>query len=502
MTPPPDSLPLQLHWLDAEPEQLWKTLSDTLMDGLLIVDPEGVILDVNQAMEEISGYRREELLGQPCTILKCHTCLDTLTLGRQKECDLFKQGFIRRGKCTMEKKDGTPFQVLRNGAVLKDRSDRVVAGMENFTDLSEVMAKERVISQLRRGLSREGQAHALPERSPDMMQLFISHLHRELSDQDGFHGLIGKAPVMVQLFTLISAAARSEAPVIIYGDSGTGKELVAAAIHRLSPRSQGPFIKVNSAALNESLLESELFGHVKGAFTGADRTRVGRFEAASGGDIFLDEIGDLPQATQAKLLRVLQEKVIEKVGDQAPIRVDVRIITATNKDLHRLMAQGRFREDLFYRIGVIPIHLPSLQERREDLPLLVKAFIDRARRKTRKPITGISEEALDLLAAHDWPGNVRELINVIEYAFVLCPEGAIQKEHLPDLLSPKSPVQAKARPAAVAARAADERQRLIAAITQAGGKKSEAARLLGVSRVTLWKLLKTHNLQVDKVIRG
>ena len=204
---------------------------------------------------------------------------------------------------------------------------------------------------------------------------------------------------MVQLFTLISSASQSEAPVVIYGESGTGKELVAAAIHRLSPRHQGPFIKVNSAALNESLLESELFGHVKGAFTGADRTRVGRFEAASGGDIFLDEIGDLPMSTQAKLLRVLQEKVIEKVGDHAPIPVDVRVITATNKDLHRLMAQGRFREDLFYRIGVIPIHLPPLRERREDIPLLVKTFIDRGRRKTRKPITGISEEALDMLPA-------------------------------------------------------------------------------------------------------
>ena len=317
--------------------------------------------------------------------------------------------------------------------------------MENFTDLSEVVAKERVISHLRRELSREDPAHDLPDKSPDMMQLFISRLRRELSQEDGFHGIIGKSPVMVQLFTLISSAAQSEAPVVIYGESGTGKELVAAAIHRLSPRHQGPFIKVNSAALNESLLESELFGHVKGAFTGADRTRVGRFEAASGGDIFLDEVGDLPLATQAKLLRVLQEKIIEKVGDHAPIPVNVRVITATNKDLHRLMALGRFREDLFYRIGVIPIHLPPLRERREDIPLLVKAFIDRARRQTRKPITGISDAALDLLAGHDWPGNVRELINVIEYAFVLCAEGVIQPEHLPASFHQKPAPQLRER---------------------------------------------------------
>ena len=341
-----------------------------------------------------------------------------------------------------------------------------------------------------------------PVKSPDMMQLFITRLRQDLNKEDGFHGIIGTSPVMVQLFILISSAAQSEAPVVIYGESGTGKELVAAAIHRLSPRHQRPFIKVNSAALNESLLESELFGHVKGAFTGADRTRVGRFEAAHGGDIFLDEVGDLPMPTQAKLLRVLQEKVIEKVGDHAPIPVNVRVITATNKDLHRLMALGRFREDLYYRIGVIPIHLPPLRERREDIPLLVKAFIDRARRQTRKPLSGISDAAMDLLTGHDWPGNVRELINVIEYAFVLCPEGAIGPEHLPATFQQKSTPPREERREGRLGRAADERQRLIDAINEAGGKKSEAARLLGISRVTLWKLLKVHDIQVDKIIRG
>jgi PAS domain S-box-containing protein len=482
-------------------EQFWKTVIDTMMDGLLVVDLEGVILSVNQAMEQITGYRREELIGQPCTILKCHTCLDSVILGQRKECELFRRGFVRRRKCVLERKDGTPLPVLKNAAVLKDRQGKVVAGVENFTDLSEVEAKERVISHLRRELSREELPHDPPVKSPDMMQLFISRLRQELNKDDGFHGIIGRSPIMVQLFTLISSAAQSEAPVVIYGESGTGKELAAAAIHRLSPRHQGPFIKVNSAALNESLLESELFGHVKGAFTGADRTRVGRFEAANGGDIFLDEVGDLPMPTQAKLLRVLQEKIIEKVGDHAPIPVNVRVITATNKDLHRLMALGRFREDLYYRIGVIPIHLPPLRERREDIPLLVKAFIDRARRKTRKPLAGISDEALELLSGHDWPGNIRELINVIEYAFVLCPAGSILPEHLPATFQHRSgapPARQGSRPE----RAQDERQRLIEAINQAGGKKSEAARLLGISRVTLWKLLKAHDILVEKIIRG
>ena len=482
-------------------DQFWKTVIDTMMDGLLVVDMEGVILSVNQAMEQISGFSREELVGQPCTILKCHSCLDAMA-GPKNGCELFRRGHVRRRKCVLEKKDGTPLPVLKNAAVLKDSTGRVVAGVENFTDLSEVEAKERVISHLRRELSREETSLDSPAKSPDMMQLFISRLRQELHKEEGFHGIIGTSPIMVQLFTLISSAAQSEAPVVICGESGTGKELVAAAIHRLSPRHHGPFIKVNSAALNESLLESELFGHVKGAFTGADRTRVGRFEAAHGGDIFLDEVGDLPLPTQAKLLRVLQEKIIEKVGDHAPIPVNVRVITATNKDLHRLMALGRFREDLYYRIGVIPILIPPLRERREDIPLLVKAFINRARRQTRKPLSGISDAALSLLMAHDWPGNVRELINVIEYGFVLCLEGAIQPEHLPATFRQKPERSPQARQGGRSERAPDERRRLIAAINEAGGKKSEAARLLGISRVTLWKLLKAYNIQVDKIIRS
>jgi two-component system response regulator HydG len=484
-------------------EQFWETVIDTMMDGLIVVNLDGIILSANRAMEQITGYRREELIGQPCTILKCNTCLDSLLLGQKKECELFKRGQVRRRKCTLQKKDGTFLHVMKNAAILRDRSGREVAGVENLTDLSDVVAKERVISNLRRKLSREDAAPRGTGKSPDMMQLFIARLNQEINKEDGFHGLIGKSPSMVQLFTLISSASQSEAPVVIYGESGTGKELVAAAIHRLSPRRRGPFIKVNSAALNESLLESELFGHVRGAFTGAERTRVGRFEAASGGDIFLDEIGDLPRSTQAKLLRVLQEKVIEKVGDHAPVPVDVRVITATNKDLHRLMAQGRFREDLFYRIGVIPIHLPPLRERREDIPLLVQSFIEKGRRKSRKPITGISEEALARLLAHSWPGNVRELINVIEYAFVLCPEGTIGLEHLPVPFSQRaSTPPSRPRAADPGGRAPEERQRLVDAITATGGKKSEAARLLGISRVTLWKLLKAHNIQVETIIKG
>ncbi len=461
--------------LSEEYSNYWKTVINTMMDGLMVVDPEGVIVSINEAMEKITGYNKEDLIGQSCEILDCDTCFSYRERGGDKHCELFKEGEVIRKRCVLKTKNGTELHVLKNAAILKDNTGRVIGGVETLTDLTEVVAKERVISRLR----------------------------HELSGEDGFQGILGKSPAMLEVFELISSSAHSEAPVVIYGESGTGKELVAAAIHRLGPRRKGPFVKVNCAALSESLLESELFGHVKGAFTGADRTRVGRFEAANGGDIFLDEIGDLPLSTQVKLLRVLQEKEIEKVGDHRPVSIDVRILAATNKDLGKLMAEGRFREDLYYRIGVIPIDLPPLRERSQDITLLVDAFITRIRLKTEKSITGISQEALEMLIGYDWPGNVRELINVIEYAFVLCPEGEIMSNQLPARLSGRSStVGAKRRITPRQVDAAEEKKRLMDALMATGGNKSEAARMLGISRVTLWKRLKTHEIQVDKQIRG
>jgi PAS domain S-box-containing protein len=460
--------------LDEEHSNYWETVIDTMMDGLMVVDPEGVIISINKAMEIITGFSRDELVGQSCAILDCDTCFGTRAEGHDKYCALFKEGQVSRRKCTLRKKDGKPLYVHKNAAVLKDNDGKVIGGVETLTDLTAVVSKDRVITRLR----------------------------RELSGKDGFKGILGTSPPMQQIFDLISSAAQSEAPVIIYGDSGTGKELVAAAIHKLGVRRKGPFIKVNCAALSESLLESELFGHVKGAFTGADRTRIGRFEAANGGDIFLDEIGDLPLSTQVKLLRVLQEKEIEKVGDHHPLSIDVRILAATNKDLNRLMEEGRFRHDLYYRIGVIPIMLPPLRERREDIPLLVESFINRIRLKTDKPISGMSREAMELLMDYDWPGNVRELINVIEYAFVLCSEGEILPDQIPARVSGQTLSTMPKRRVSQRLDADEEKRRLMEALTAAGGNKSEAARILGISRVTLWKRLKAYDIQVDKKIRG
>jgi len=458
-----------------ERERYWETVVENLADGLMIVDPEGKIVYANQSLEEITGYAREELVGQSCQLLKCDTCRGLRPRSPDKRCDLFTRGSFKRIKCVLIRKDGRPLPFLKNASVIRDGSGRIVGGVETFTDLTEILSRDQVISYLRQELDKKA---------------------------EGFHGLLGRSPAMLQLFELLTGAAHSDAPVVLYGESGTGKELAASALHRLSPRSPGPFIRVNSAALNESLLESELFGHVKGAFTGADRNRMGRFEASHRGSIFLDEIGDMPLSTQAKLLRALQEKVIEKVGDHRPIPVDVRIITATNQDLERLMKQGRFREDLFFRINVIPIHLPPLRDRREDIPFLVDHFIEKSASKIQKKINGLSRAALEMLMNYSWPGNVRELINVIDYALVLCPGGQIQPDHLPAMLQRQGLRPAAGRERPGEGSGADEREMLLQALSQAGGRKAEAARLLGISRVTLWKRLKTHNLEVARVIRG
>ena len=452
----------------------WQTVIDTMMEGLMLVEPDGKIVYVNHAFEQLSGYSKEEVEGQTCEILGCDTCFGTRKEGKDKYCALFKEGKVRKRKCIFQKKGGGKVHVLKNAALLRDKNGKVVGGVENLTDLSPIIEKEEVILRLR----------------------------KQLNNEDGFYGMLGKSAAMKKVFDLIASAAPSEAPVVIYGESGTGKELAAAAIHRLSARLDGPFVKVNCAALNENLLESELFGHVKGAFTGADRTRVGRFEAANKGAMFLDEIGDLPLTTQTKLLRVLQEKEFERVGDNRPIATDVRILAATNKDLNKLMDEKLFREDLYYRINVIPIYLPPLRARLDDIPLLVETFIHRMRLKTEKNITGIAKEVLDVFMQYSWPGNIRELINVIEYTFVLCPEGDISVAHLPAQLLEQQPVHAQeASRANRKLTKGNERQELIQALQATGGNKSEAARRMGVSRVTLWKRIKKFGIQVDKKVR-
>jgi PAS domain S-box-containing protein len=444
----------------------WESVVNTMAEGLFIVDTEGVVVFINPAAERITGYTRDEVLGRPCSVFESETCLACSSVNGQFSCGLFEKGRVTNRRCTLSSKDGGLIHLLKNASVLRDRDGQVIGGVETLTDISEVVDKDRQ----------------------------ISHLKRELDQSYGFEGMIGNSEVMRQVYQLLAAAADSQAPVVLLGESGTGKELAAQAVHRRSPRAKGPFVGVNCAALNESLLESELFGHEKGAFTGADRTRQGRFEAADHGTLFLDEIGDLPSAVQIKLLRVLQESEIQRVGSNQNIKVDVRIITATHRDLAALISEGKFRQDLYYRINVVPIHLPALRERVEDIPLLARGFIERNALRSGRPITGISQPALGKLMAYGWPGNVRELINAIEYAFVTCPSGLIQPRHLPPTVlaaSPQSSAAAPLRPAAPSPAGQDDmRARIEEALLAAGGNKSRAAEHLGVSRVTLWKRMK------------
>jgi two-component system response regulator HydG len=448
----------------------WETIVNTLQDGLIVVDPGGRILFLNPAAEKLTGYSATDLVGNSCRILNCTGCR---IIGRgiaEKWCALYATGDVKAKRCLITNKDGRAVHVVKNGSVLRNKSGHIIGAIETLTDMSEIVRQQQEIEALRKSC--------------------------QLSD--GFHGLVGESPAMQQVYELIENVAQAEAPVLIQGQSGTGKELVARAIHEAGPRNNKPFIKVNCAALNENLLESELFGHVKGAYTGADRHRVGRFEAAHEGTIFLDEVGDIPPPIQIKLLRVLEEKEIERVGDHQPIGLDVRIVTATNRDLESLTAQGSFREDLFFRISVFPLQIPSLSRHLEDIPLLVQHFIRQNVLKSGKNIEGMSAASMAALTNYAWPGNVRELRSAIEYAFVLCKDATIECGHLPPkILQPHHPSEHRAtRGNRTNLR---EREDLVRVLRQAAGNQSEAARILGVSRVTIWKRIKKYGIKTVEI---
>ncbi|MBU0729004.1 MAG: sigma 54-interacting transcriptional regulator [Proteobacteria bacterium] len=448
----------------------WKTVADTLRDGLLVVDRNGNILAVNAATETLTGYKAEELIGKSCRVLNCTGCK---TVGNtdldEPWCKLFTVGKSRDKKCQITGKDKHIVQILKSATVLRDKLGAVVGAVETLTDMSEIERQHQEITSLRK--------------------IFML--------DDGFHGILGKSEVMQKLFGLIDNVSMSDAPVMIHGQSGTGKEMVARAIHLSSHRRKNSFIKVNCAALNENLLESELFGHVKGAFTGADQLRIGRFEAAHNGTLFLDEIGDIPLSIQVKLLRVLEEKEIERVGDNTPIPVDVRVVTATNRDLDQLIAAGAFRKDFYFRINVFPLYCPTLAERREDLPIIVQHFISNNNSFSKdKKLNGVTAGAMEKLWRYPWPGNIRELRNAIDYAFVLCPQGEIDVQHLPPKIanSGEFPNTSGRRHTDVLG----AKDQLIDALCRTGGNQSEAARLLGVSRVTVWKRIRKYGIDLER----
>lgn len=326
----------------------------------------------------------------------------------------------------------------------------------------------------------------------------VSRLEKELEDRQQYRNIVGKSQRMREVFQLVENVAATDSTVLIYGESGTGKELVAAALHYGNPRAKGPFIKVNCAALSDDILESELFGHVKGAFTGAVRDRVGRFEAADGGTILLDEIGDISFRLQQRLLRVLQEREFERVGDTRPIKVDVRIIAATNRDLAARMRAGEFREDLYYRLNVIRIELPPLREHKDDIPLLVDHFCRRYNAEFKKDNLGLAPETLDIFTNYRWPGNVRELENCLERAFIVCHDPVILPKHLPPELQGTHLGAADGRGDGKGGQAgADPKERIVDVLRRTDWNMAKSARILGIARNTLYQRIKTYGISRD-----
>ena len=452
-------------------------LLEHMSDGVFVVDSDRRICLFNRAAEEISGLSAKQAAGRVC-----HSVFTGLDEGA--ECAMFP-----RPACTIR-------SVFETGKSC-GRQDAEIT----FPDGSRKSLTCNVVPLF----GDDGTVALVAVVLQDVSELHA--LRHELGERSEFQNIVAKNHRMQEIFDLIEQIADTDANVLIEGESGTGKELVARAIHRRSRRGSGPFVQVNCSALVETLLESELFGHARGAFTGAIRDKVGRFEAADGGTIFLDEIGDVSPAVQVKLLRVIQERRFERVGENKSRTADVRIIAATNRDLKDLMQRGVFREDLYYRLRVVPVYLPPLRERREDIPLLVEHFIGRFRARMGRPIRSVSDAAFQLIMDYTWPGNVRELENAVEHAFVRCAGSEIRSEDLPVELRLRPPdgqavlpvpATSPPRPQMLRPSKPDERGIILGALERAGGNKSLAAKSLGISRTTLWRRMREFDIDWPK----
>lgn len=427
---------------------------DSINEGVFTVDREWRLMSFNQAAERITGISREEALGKRCCeVFRASICETACALSGTMETG--RPVVNATAHIVNEAGERVPIRI--STAILRDESGEVIGGVETFQDLSQV-----------------------------------EELRKELESRYSFEDIIGRSRPMRDLFELLPLVAESESTVLVEGPSGTGKELAARAVHNLSPRSERPFIAVNCAALPDALLESELFGHKAGAFTDARRDKPGRFILANKGTIFLDEIGDISPAMQARLLRVLQERVVEPLGAVEPVPVDVRVIAATNKDLQQLVREGAFREDLYYRVRVVHLKLPGLKERREDIPLLVDHLVQRFNRRQGRSIQGVSGAVMKRLMEHDYPGNVRELENIIEQAFVLCRGPLIEERHLPPELRPQG---VSGNGSSAPSLDAVERQLIEDTLVRCDGNRRLAAQELGVNPSTLYRKIRALNVQ-------
>ncbi len=432
-----------------------EVILDSINEGVFTVDLDWSISAFNRAAERITGVSRDNALGQPCyEVFRASICEDACALKNT----MATGKPIVNATAHIITQHGHRIPIRISTALLKDDDGAVIGGVETFQDLTQV-----------------------------------EQLRKELEARYTFEDIIGRSPAMTDLFKVLPQVAGSDSTVLIEGESGTGKELFARALHNLSPRKNKRFVPVNCAALPDTLLESELFGYKAGAFTDARKDKPGRFAVADRGTIFLDEIGDVSPAMQARLLRVLQDKKIEPLGSVEPVQVNVRVVCATNKELGELVQAGRFREDLFYRVRVIHIKLPGLRHRREDIPLLVDHLVSRFNRTQDKDIAGVSDTVMARLMEHDYPGNVRELENIIEQAFVLCQGNMIEMHHLPSELRPEE-IKTGEYGSATTLNSM-EKIMIAEALRRHGGNRKQAARELGIDQSTLYRKMKTMHIK-------
>jgi len=443
-------------------EGFLKNLFESIPCGVLIVDRDRRIQAVNNALVRAFGISEAKVIDKRAgEALRCiHAFKSPKGCGFADECQT----------C-----------LVRNTALEALDGRRVHRNRGKVQLLTNGEARDLVLLVSAAPVEHEGESFAIVILE-DITEL--NRLHRRLRTEQCFAGIIGRDVRMQELFESIRDVAEVDVSILIQGESGTGKELVAVAIHNEGPRANKPFVPVNCGALPEGLLESELFGHVKGSFTGALRDKKGRFELAHGGTLFLDEVADLTKVVQAKLLRVLQEGTFERVGDEKTISADVRIISAANRDLKREVERGNFRDDLYYRINVVPIYMPPLRERKNDIPLLIDHFLDRIVKDENQNPPGISDDAMSLMIDYHWPGNVRELENAIQFAIVKCKGREILPDDLPmELRSYKRPVSKRGPLKKLDIDAVKE------ALVKTGGNKARAAKILGVGRATLYRFL-------------
>jgi PAS domain S-box-containing protein len=467
--------------MTGETHEIWNLrfvnqILQSMADGVFTLDARGRITSWNPSMEHITGYSASEAMGKPCGFLNFNRCFGKACPTSLQECGIFHQPKAESSECFLHHKDGHGVPVIKNARLVRDENATIIGVVETVTDLTELTRARFLAAEATRRLIQ---------------------MHR-------LGNIIGKSNAMQQVFAAIKAAAASNATILVQGESGTGKELVAGAIHYNSDIAAQPFVTVNCSALSESLLESELFGHVKGAFTGAVRDRAGRFEEADGGTVFLDEIGEISPFIQVKLLRVLQEREIERVGESRKRKISIRVIAATHQDLFDLVRKGHFREDLYYRLKVFPIFVPPLHQRKEDIPLLVNHFIHRYNDKAGKDIHALSQHAMRIFMDYHWPGNVRELENAIEHAFVLCNSAQINVPDLPveiRQLQYRQTLNFSDRFAATNSHPSGQgltAEKLVVLLEECGWNKAEVARRIGLSRTAVWKYMKKWDIPLQR----